>query len=104
MADGPSIEVKRVSSVDTFTYVVWMDVHIRQNKNWMGENGGDGKFVIANARIEDVKCLVEFTPKYNGSTMTYDVLYSVDTSRVYSAKYNQIIYKRNGKVKYMTTP
>ena len=35
VADSPSIEVKRVSNVDTFTYVVWMDVHIRQNKNWM---------------------------------------------------------------------
>lgn len=35
VVDSPSIEVKRVSGVDTFTYVVYMDVHIRQNKNWM---------------------------------------------------------------------
>lgn len=108
VVDSPSIEVKRVSSVDTFTYVVWMDVHIRQNKNWMQDNGEDGKFVIANAKIEDVRCLVQFTPIYDGSkdrdNMTYDVLYSVDTTQPYTAKYNQIIYKRDGKVKYMTTP
>ena len=108
VVDSPSIEVKRVDGVDTFTYVVYMDVHIRQNKNWMRENGEDGNFVIANAKIEDVKCMVKFTPIYDNRTyrdnMTYDVSYSVDTAPEYSVKYNQIIYKRDGKVKYMTTP
>lgn len=64
--------------------------------------------MIANARIEDVKCLVKFTPRYDDNrdsdNMTYNVSYSVDTSPKYVAKYNQIIYKRDGKVKYMTTP
>lgn len=35
VVDSPSIEVKRIDQVDTFTYNVLMDVHILQNKDWM---------------------------------------------------------------------
>ena len=63
--------------------------------------------MIANAKLENVKCLVKFTPIYddNGDNdnMTYNVSYSVDTTQEYAAKYNQIVYNRDGKTRYMTT-
>lgn len=112
VVDSPSIEVRRTSveKVDTFTYKVLMDVHIIQNKSWMSEkfkrnkSGYDKKYVIANAIVQDMECSVKFTPKYNPSTgsITYDVLYSVDKSKNYVVKYNQIVYNYNGKTKLKT--
>ena len=108
-ADRPSIEVRRISQsqVDTFTYTVWMDVHVLQNKTWMKENcDDDKKYVLANAVVKDMVCNVKFTPKFNYGQdgMKYDVLYSVDTTRDYDVTYNQIIYRYNGKTKYITIP
>ena len=90
-ADSPSIEVRRIDPVDTFTYTVWMDVHVIQNKTWMKENyEDDKKYVLANAVVKDMVCNVKFTPRFNYGQggMKYDVLYSVDTSGQYDVKYN----------------
>lgn len=95
--------------MDTFTYNVLMDVHILQNKDWMENASGnhEGKYVIANATIHDMRCSVTFTPKYNSTNgkMTYDVTYAVDkgtASNKYTVTYNQIVYKWNGKTKNKT--
>ena len=105
--DSPSIEVRRIVQVDTFTYTVWMDVHVIQNKTWMKENyEDDKKYVLANAVVKDMVCNVKFTPRFNYGQggMKYDVLYSVDTSGQYDVKYNQIVYRYNEKTKHMTIP
>jgi hypothetical protein len=105
LVNSPSIDVKRIDdSVDTFTYNVLVDVHLVQDKGWMSKNRSDNnKYVIANATVKDMLCSVIFTPKlaWSGTsgTLTYDVKYSIDTTKPYSVKYNQIVYNYNGKTK-----
>ena len=106
-ADRPSIEVRRIDQVDTFTYTVLMDVRIFQDKTWLKNNYEyDKQYVLANAVVKDMVCNVKFTPRfdYGQGGMTYDVLYSVDISRQYDVRYNQIVYRHNDKTKYMTIP
>lgn len=106
-ADRPSIEVRRIDQVDTFTYTVWMDVRIFQDKTWLKNNYEyDKQYVLANAVVKDMVCNVKFTPRfdYGQGGMTYDVLYSVDISRQYDVRYNQIVYRHNDKTKYITIP
>ena len=110
MVDSPSIEVRRVDPVDTFTYNVLMDVHIIQNKDWMknqfkaSPSGYDQKFVLANAIVKDMECSVTFIPKYNkdNGSVTYDAAYAIKTDREYEVEYNQIVYNYNGKTKHRT--
>lgn len=113
VVDSPSINVTRVLPVDEFRYDILMDVNIVQNKNWMREVFGnnptdyDNRYVIANAIIQDMRCSVTFTPKYNSTNgkMTYDVTYAVDkgsASNKYTVTYNQIVYNRNKKTKHKT--
>jgi hypothetical protein len=108
LVDEPSIQVTRVEEQeDVFAYNVYMDVHLVQNKEWMQKHAQDGKYVIANATVKDMKCSVEFTPKYDdfNGNITYDVVYSVDpgsSSKEYVAKYNQIAYSLDGKIKQRT--
>ena len=107
VVDSPSIEVRRINDVDTFTYNVLMDVHIMQNKEWMKNHSAyDGKYVIANAVVKDMECSVEIIPEYNreDGSVAYSANYSVDTSNPYTVEYNQIVYNHNGKTKHMTTP
>lgn len=106
-ADRPSIEVRRIDQVDTFTYTVWMDVRIFQDKTWLKNNYEyDKQYVLANAVVKDMVCNVKFTPRfdYGQGGMEYDVLYSVDISRPYDVRYNQIVYRYNDKTKYITIP
>lgn len=107
VVDSPSIEVKRIDDVDTFTYKVLMDVYIMQNKEWMQNHSTlNGKYVIANAIVKDMECSVEITPIYNSGngSVTYSANYSVDISNPYNVEYNQIVYNYNGNTKHMTTP
>lgn len=106
-ADRPSMEVKRIDQVDAFTYTVWMDVRIFQDKTWLKNNYEyDKQYVLANAVVKDMVCNVKFTPKFNYEQggMKYDVLYSVDISRQYDVRYSQIVYRYNDKIKYITIP
>ena len=107
VVDSPSIEVRRVSQVDTFKYEVLMNLHIMQNKDWMKTNKrtNEGKFVLGNAVVHDMLCTVTFTPKYTPSNvkMTYDVVYNVEKGK-YDVTYNQIIYVMDGKTKHMSIP
>ena len=111
VVDSPSIEVRRINDVDTFTYNVLMDVHIMQNKEWMKNHSAyDGKYVIANAIVKDMECSVTITPTYHKAdgTISYEAKYVVNKKPsyrgTYDVEYNQIIYNKDKKTKHMTTP
>lgn len=109
VVDSPSIEVRRVSQVDTFKYDVLMNLHLMQNKDLMkqmfkgNKTEYEKKFILGNAIVHDMHCIATFTPKYdpNTGTMTYDATYEVKSGN-HDVTYNQIIYNLDGKTKHKT--
>ena len=58
--------MRRIDQVDTFTYTVWMDVRIFQDKTWLKNNYEyDKQYVLANAVVKDMVCNVKFTPRFD---------------------------------------
>lgn len=74
-----------VNGDDTFSYEAMFNLHLMQNKNLMKENIGsyEGKWIVGDITIRNLRCSVTFTPKYtpksgsNPGFMEYSVTYNV---------------------------
>lgn len=78
LLDKPSISVKRVNNVDQFSYEVYFDLNLRVNKSLMKNNDYNGKYIIGNAIVKDLRGIVILTPSFNEtSEMTYTVQYRI---------------------------
>lgn len=102
LVDEASINVKRVSNVDQFTYRVVLDVSMRVKKSSLdGKTGSlSDKYIMANPTVKDVQCAVTFVPKfsYTTSQMTYDVKYAIEAGER-TVEYDQIFYVADGVVR-----
>ena len=78
-----------------------MDVDIQMKRN-VADSIPEGKFVVGNATLHDVRCDVEITPHWqygttSSGTMTYDVRYSIRPNLNCKVSYSKIFLKRDGK-------
>ena len=102
LVDRPSIQVRRVNQTDKFSYEVLFDLSMRVGRDLLDNRTDlDGKYIVGNAKILDMKCIATFVPKFNvNGEMQYDATYSIvpdSSDSSHKVEFSQIVCFHDGQ-------